>query len=440
MTSIYPVILCGGSGTRLWPASRPDRPKQFLKLLGEHSSVQHTMLRVQDLAGARELIVVTGAAMAGLVAEQAAELGLSPTILIEPEARDSAPAVAAAAAYVQARDPDGVVLMLAADHHVGEPEAFRAAAVQAAEAAASGRIVTFGVTPTHPATGFGYIRPGAAISGDVHAVAAFVEKPDAPTAATYLQDGYLWNSGNFAFPASLLLSELQRFEPSIADAAVAAVARAERDGPVLRLDPAAFAGAAKISLDYAIMERTDKAAVVRATFTWSDLGAWDAIWDAAPRDAAGNAAHGDVALLSSSNVLIRSNGAYVGAIGVSDLMIVAEPDAVLICHRDNAQDVKALVDGLKAAKRSIAVRHAETAGPTGFAGAARKVLTVTPAARVELWTVEAGADLTLPQGEIRLIDGALNSMGQRQEPGAALTAGAEATTLTATSLLVTHWS
>lgn len=225
LASIYPVILCGGSGTRLWPASRSDQPKQFLKLVGDRSSFQETVLRVKDIPGVAEIVIVTGEAMVGFVAEQTAEIGVFVTILVEPEARDSAPAVAAAAAYVQSQDPDGVVLMLAADHHIAQPEIFGEAAVIAARAAESDLIVTFGVRPTSPATGFGYIRPGEPLlDGSVNAVAAFVEKPDRETAERYVLEGYLWNSGNFAFKAATLMGEFEAFEPTVAEAAKACAA------------------------------------------------------------------------------------------------------------------------------------------------------------------------------------------------------------------------
>jgi mannose-1-phosphate guanylyltransferase/mannose-6-phosphate isomerase len=223
LAAIYPVILCGGSGTRLWPASRADRPKQFLKLIGDRSSFQDTILRVMDLPGAGEIVVVTGQAMAELVERQALELGANVTVIIEPEARDSAPAIAAAAAYVESVSPDGVMLMLAADHHIAEPEMFREAALVAIEASMTGLIVTFGVLPTSPATGFGYIKPGAALPGGVKAVAAFVEKPDLAAAKAYIADGYYWNSGNFAFTARTLLDELAVFEPAIRDGAIGSV-------------------------------------------------------------------------------------------------------------------------------------------------------------------------------------------------------------------------
>ena len=437
MVATYPVILCGGSGTRLWPASRADRPKQFLKLIGDRSSFQETILRVMDLPGADEIVVVTGKAMAELVERQALELGVKLTVIIEPEARDSAPAVAAAAAYVQSLSPDGVVLMLAADHHIAEPEIFRAAALLAIDAAQAGRIVTFGVQPTSPATGFGYIKPGDSLPGGVMSVAAFVEKPDLATAKGYVEDGYYWNSGNFAFTAQTLLEELAAFEPTIRDGAIGSVAKGRRDGVRLHLDRDAFGAAAKKSLDYAVMERTSRAAVVPAAFTWSDLGAWDAIWDASLRDAQGNVATGDIHLINTRNVLARSSGPFVGAIGVENLLIVAEPDAVLVCHRDDAQAVKILVDTLKASGRDIALRHAVAIS----GGVERHPVANTSSAVVELWRLEAGAACDLPVGSIQVLDGALVTERETHGVGARvdLSSPVRATASVAASVLVTTW-
>jgi mannose-1-phosphate guanylyltransferase len=345
--------------------------------------------------------------------------------------------VAAAAAYVEARDPEGVALMLAADHHVGEPEVFRDAARLACKAASEGLIVTFGVRPTGPATGFGYIRPCAPAGEGVFTVTAFVEKPDLPTAERYVADGYLWNSGNFAFRASVLLGELERFEPTIAEGARAALAAGVQDGDVLRLDAESFARAKRISLDYAVMERTDKAAVAPAAFSWSDLGAWDAIWGASPQDGSGNAAQGDVTLVGTTGVLARSTGPFVGAIGVKDLMIVAEPDAVLVCRRDDAQAVKMLVDGLKAKGRDLAHRHANTVAD----GVERQPVVQTVQAGVEIWRLEAGATTTLPVASIQVLSGALLGDGRAWAAGDRLDLEARAavSASTAAVLLVTTW-
>jgi len=412
LSAIYPVILCGGSGTRLWPASRSDQPKQFLKLVGERSSFQETVLRVKDIPGVAEIVIVTGAAMVDFVAQQTAEIDTWVTVLVEPEARDSAPAVAAAAAYVERQDPDGVVLMLAADHHIAQPEVFGEAAVTAAKAAESDLIVTFGVQPTAPATGFGYIRPGdALLDGSVNAVAAFVEKPDQETAERYLLEGYLWNSGNFAFKASTLLDEFDAFEPSVAEAAKACAVALELEAGIGRIDRETFARAKKISLDYAVMEHTKKAAVVPAAFAWSDLGAWDAIWEASARDDDGNARDGDVDLHQASNVLVRSTGPYVGVIGVSDIVVVAEPDAVLVCHRKDSQAVKTLVDGLKAKGRSIASR--KSASPGGS-----ETLVSTDGFDVELRRAPAGETVVLPVSTVQLLEGVLEMDGEAYAAGA----------------------
>lgn len=431
------MILCGGSGTRLWPASRADRPKQFLKLIGDRSSFQDTILRVMNLPGADEIVVVTGKAMAELVERQALELNVKLTVIIEPEARDSAPAIAAAAAYVASQSPDGVMLMLAADHHIAEPEMFRAAALVAIDASRDGLIVTFGVQPTGPATGFGYIKPGGNLPGGVKAVAAFVEKPDLATAKAYIQDGYYWNSGNFAFTARTLLDELAVFEPAIRDGAIESVAKGQRDGVRLHLDREAFGKTTKKSLDYAVMERTTRAAVAPAAFTWSDLGAWDAIWEASIRDAEGNAASGDIHLINTKNVLARSSGPFVGAIGVEDLLIIAEPDALLVCRRDDAQAVKTLVDVLKASGRDIAHRHA-----IAFSGGVeRQPVTETPSARVQLWRMEAGAVADLPACSLQVLDGALAADRETYEAGARqdLHSPVLVKATVATSVLVTTW-
>ncbi len=390
-----------------------------------------------DLPGTDEIVVVTGKAMAELVERQALELGVKLTVIIEPDARDSAPAIAAAAAYVQSLSPDGVMLMLAADHHIAEPDIFREAALVAIKASETGLIVTFGVEPTFPATGFGYIKPGDSLAGGVMSVADFVEKPDLATAKRYVENGYYWNSGNFAFTARTLLEELRAFEPEIRDGALASVAKGQRDGVRLYLDREAFATTTKKSLDYAVMERTTRAAVAPAAFTWSDLGAWDAIWEASARDAQGNAATGDVHLINTRGVLARSSGPFVGAIGVEDLLIVAEPDAVLVCRRDDAQAVKTLVDLLKAGGRDIALRHA-----VAFSGGVeRQPVTSTSGAEVHLWRFEAGVVNSLPACSIQVLEGELVSELATYAAGARedLRSPVLVKATTATTILVTTW-
>ena len=275
---IIPVLLAGGAGTRLWPVSRDALPKQFLPLVGERSSYQETLLRVKDAMFAAP-IVITGPDFHFFARRQAEEVGVDVTVVIEPMRRDSAPAIAAATAVARARDPEAVVLALAADHIILDVPEFRATCLAGRAAAEQGQIVTFGIKPSEPKTSYGYILPGEAIGGGVHKVKRFVEKPDAATAKKYVSEGYLWNSGNFLFRADVLLSELTRLEPEMAAAIEAAVKNATTDLGFLRLAPDAFARAPQKSIDYAVMEKTDRAAVVEGDFGWSDIGSWDALFD-----------------------------------------------------------------------------------------------------------------------------------------------------------------
>jgi mannose-1-phosphate guanylyltransferase/mannose-6-phosphate isomerase len=363
---IVPVILAGGTGTRLWPVSRDTMPKQFLPLVGERSTFQQALARVSDAALFAPPIVMTSEAFRFFARGQAQELGLDPTVVLEPMRRDSAPAIAAAAIIARQRDPAAIVLTLAADHVVLDPELFRSACLAGRDAARDGHIVTFGIRPTGPKTGYGYIRPGAPLGqAGVHAVAAFVEKPDAATAARYVADGYLWNSGNFLFRADVLLEELARFAPAVAQAADAAVAQAKCDLGFVRLDAEAFARAPRTSIDYALMERTDRAAVVEGRFRWSDIGNWAAIFDIAERDAAGNVTHGPAMTLDAQDCLIHAEGVLTAVVGASDLMVVASPDAVLVLPRERAETVKDLVAALKQAKHPEATDHRRVYRPWG---------------------------------------------------------------------------
>jgi len=350
--NLYPVIMCGGSGARLWPASRPSRPKQFIPLTGDRSLFQETVSRLQGLEGMRRLIVVAGAAHADVIAAQLAALGVDADVLLEPEARDSAPAMAAAGAWIAARDPQGVAVVLASDHHMPDVEAFRAAVRIAAAEAACGRIVTLGVKPAEPTSAYGYIRPAAgAAPGAAARVEAFVEKPDRATAQRYLGEGYLWNSGNFIVSAATLLAELDRHAPEVSARAREGVAQAQVNGAALHLGEA-FRQAPKISIDYALMEKTDRASVLPVDLAWSDLGAWDAVKAVLPADADGNAVAGDALLLDSRNCLIRTDaGVLAAVVGVDDLAVIAERDAVLICRIDKAQSVKTATEALRAARR-----------------------------------------------------------------------------------------
>ncbi|MCI3132720.1 AGE family epimerase/isomerase [Phenylobacterium aquaticum] len=337
--------MCGGSGTRLWPASRPVRPKQFVPLTGERSSFQDTVLRVLGLDCAARPLIVAGVAHRDVILSQLAEIGVEADLLLEPEARDSAAAMAAAAVWIKDRDPEGVAVVVSADHDVPDAVAFRASVNQAVAGARAGRIVTLGVRPTSPSNAYGYIRPS---SGEgVQAVLAFVEKPDVATAEIYLSEGYLWNSGNFVVAASVLAAELEAHAPEVLAAARTGLAGAETYGVVQVLGDG-FRKAPKISIDYAVMEKTDRASVLPVAFDWSDVGAWDAVLDASPRDVEGNAAFGDVLLIDTANSVVRaSSGRRIAAIGVSDLAIVADGDDILVCDLAHSQTVKKAVDQFK---------------------------------------------------------------------------------------------
>ena len=362
-----PVIMCGGAGTRVWPESRETLPKQFIPLVGEQSTFQRLLAMLAHRDVFDKPIIITNRGYRFLVAEQLKELGMEATIVLEPERRDSGPAVAVAAALAAQNGPDTVVAMFAADHIYEKPDAFLAGCRAAAETAAKGYIVSFGIRPDHAATNFGYIRPGAAIGGsDARKVEAFVEKPDAETAARYIAEGYLWNSGNFVFPAGLMRSEIARFEPDMAAAVDDAVANAKPDLNFLVLDDASFARATKKSIDYAVMERTDRAAVLPADMGWSDLGTWSSALGFIEQDEAGNSIRGDGVVLNCRNVHVRSTETLTAAVGLEDVIVVTTPDAVLVLNSKEADQVKTLVDDLKRRNRREVVEHRRVYRPWGY--------------------------------------------------------------------------
>ncbi|WP_206365471.1 mannose-1-phosphate guanylyltransferase/mannose-6-phosphate isomerase [Siculibacillus lacustris] len=363
--AIIPVVLCGGSGSRLWPASREAHPKQFLAFTGDKSLFQDTLARVRGPAFDRP-IVVTGSDYRFLVAEQMRAIGVKGEIVLEPMRRDSCAAIAAAAEIAKARDPQAIVLVLAADHAIPDIKSFLDHVARGAAAAEAGRIVVFGIRPSRPATGYGYIRPGATTAqAGVAEVAAFVEKPDQATAETYVADGYLWNSGNFLFRATDFLGELERLAPEIGRPVGEAVAKAARDLDFLRLDPEAFGRAVSKSVDYAVMEKTSKAAVVPSDFVWSDVGAWNAIWNLADKDENGNAAQGDAVFLDAENSYVHSPDRLTAVVGVEDVIVVVTRDAVLVVGREQAEKVKTLVARLSASGRKEATENLKVFRPWG---------------------------------------------------------------------------
>jgi mannose-1-phosphate guanylyltransferase / mannose-6-phosphate isomerase len=421
MTKILPVIMCGGAGTRMWPESRESLPKQFIPLIGERSTFQSIVGLVGDPTGFEPAVVITNFDYRFRVAEQLREIGAEATILLEPERRDSAAAVGAAAAWAAASDPKKVVGVFAADHVFVDDQEFARLCARARDAAAAGEIVTFGVIPDHPATGYGYIHPAEplAIDPQVRRIERFVEKPDEKRARAFIEDGYLWNSGNFIFRADAMLEELARFAPEIASAATAAVARAKKDLGFVVLDRESFVRAPKISIDYAVMEQTDKAAVLTADVGWSDVGEWSAVWRLSPQDADGNSLRGRVAAIDSKNVLVRSEEQLAAVIGLRDVVVVATGDAVLVADRSQTDKVKKLVERLKKESQIEATQHRRNYRPWGYyqsvdRGARYQVkrIVVRPGGclslqkhyhRAEHWVVVHGAAEVTLNGKVEMV-------------------------------------
>jgi len=412
---ILPVILCGGTGTRLWPLSRESYPKQFWPLASDKTMLAETAARGSG-AGFLPPMIVCNEAHRFLVAEQLRDKGAS--IVLEPIGRNSAPAIAAAALLAEETAPGAVLWFMAADAAIGDVAALQAALAKAAAAARAGAIVTFGMQPTAPEVGYGYIETGEALPGsaDVKRIARFVEKPDAARAAEFLKTGrHLWNSGMFVATATTMLAELETHAPEVLKGVRAAVAGAARDGDFIRLEAAAFTATPAISIDYAVMERTQKSAVVPASIGWSDIGSWAALWEVQPKDAAGNATHGPVALVDAKNCYVRSEGILTGVIGLEDVVVVVTDDAVLAMHRDHAQDVKKLVDQLKARGAKEATEHRRAYRPWGhYEGLIMgdrfqvKKIEVRPGAKLSLqkhfhraehWVVVSGTAIVQRDGE-----------------------------------------
>ena len=419
---VVPVILSGGTGTRLWPVSRESFPKQFWPLISDRSMIQETAARAMGPAFAAP-IIVCNEDHRFIVAEQMRAMDVSGTrIVLEPVGRNSAPAIAAAAVLVAETEPDAVLWMMAADAAIGNPQALTEALVSAVAAARAGRVVTFGMRPTAPETGYGYIEVGSAIASlpGVCELAAFVEKPDAARAAALVADGrHLWNSGMFVFTAATLIRELAEHAPELLAHVRAAVEQRSQDLDFIRLAPEPFRLCPNISLDYAVAEKTRHAAVVPSDIGWSDVGSWSALWELGEKDPTGNVVLGDVLMEGSTNCYGRSDGLLTAVVGLTDVVVVVTEDAVLAMHRDRAQDVKKVVDRLKKAKRPEGTAHNRVYRPWGFYerlihGDRYQVkrIVVTPGAKLSLqkhfhraehWVVVAGSAIVTRDQESVLL-------------------------------------
>ncbi|MCP4412940.1 MAG: mannose-1-phosphate guanylyltransferase/mannose-6-phosphate isomerase [Gammaproteobacteria bacterium] len=367
---MIPVIMSGGCGTRLWPLSRKQKPKQFLPLVNNHTMFENTLLRLKGIANIEPPVVVCNEDHRFMVAEQLKQLGIeNSTIALEPVGRNTAPAIAAAAFTALEKDPDSdpLLLVLAADHEITQVPAFHTAIAEAKEVALSGALVTFGIVPDSAHTGYGYIKAEEGKTGTAYKVEQFVEKPDQKTAEEYFSSGnYYWNSGMFMFKASVLLKELKQFSPDIIKACEAAVKKAETDMDFLRLHKESFIKSPSDSIDYALMEKTDKAKVVPLDAGWSDVGAWSSLWDISSKDNNNNVVKGDVITDSVQNSLIHSENKLVTVTGIDDVVVVETDDAVMIASKERSQDVKIIGDMLKQEGRDEINNHRKVYRPWGY--------------------------------------------------------------------------
>ena len=391
---LSPVILSGGTGSRLWPLSRASFPKQFWPLVTEHALFQDTALRSIG-AGFAKPIIVCNEEHRFLIAEQLRGIGvMDASILLEPQGRNSAPAITAAALLAAEHNPDAVLWMMAADAAIKDNAALQRALSNGYKAAKAGYIVTFGIKPTMPETGYGYIEAGAELADTpgVNNVARFLEKPNLADATSMLKaGGYLWNSGMFMFTAKTLLEEISLHAPAVLEAVRKAFNERKEDLDFIRLDKEAFCACADISLDYAVAENTKRAVVVPCDIGWSDVGSWSALWEMGAKDTKGNVIHGDVLLEGAQDCYVRSDDMLTAVIGLKDAVIVTTEDAVLAMHRDHAQDVKKIVDRLKAAKRDVGSTHNRCYRPWGF----YESLTLSDRFQVKRIVVKPGNKLSL---------------------------------------------
>ena len=353
LSNIIPIVLSGGSGTRLWPLSRSQMPKQFLAFGAGGTLIQQTVLRCRGEIFSPRPIFVAAEAHRFLIAKTAQELAVASDIVLEPLRRDSCAAIVAGAMQAMTRDPEALILVVAADHHIPDGKAFADAVAKAAPAAEAGWLVTFGIRPTSPAIGYGYIKPGDVTDfSGVVAIQRFVEKPNVDLAKQYVAQGFLWNSGNFLFKAKQFLAEAEQLIPGLTSAVKRSLENAERDKDFIRLEEKSFATAPQISVDFAVMEKTSKAAVLAVDYGWSDIGSWDAVANATACDAQGNAVVGDAEIVASKNVFIHSEGRLTTVLGLEDLIVVATSDAVLVSRRGVTEKVKDVVARLQTLGRS----------------------------------------------------------------------------------------
>lgn len=391
---LIPVILSGGTGSRLWPLSRASFPKQFWPLVTEHSLFQDTALRSMG-AGFAKPIIVCNEEHRFLIAEQLREIGaMEASILLEPQGRNSAPAITAAALLAAEHAPDSVLWMMAADAAIKDNAALQKALVKGYRAAKAGYIVTFGIQPTTAETGYGYIETSTEMAGlpGVNGIARFLEKPNLAAATAMLKaGGYLWNSGMFMFTAKTLLEEMILHAPEVVETVRKAFKERKEDMDFIRLDKEAFCACPDISIDYAVAERTKRAVVVPCDIGWSDVGSWSALWEMGTKDVGGNVIHGDVLLEEAQNCYVRSDDMLTAVVGLEDAVIISTEDAVLAVHRDHAQDVKKIVDRLKAVKRDVGSTHNRCYRPWGF----YESLTLNDRFQVKRIVVKPGNKLSL---------------------------------------------